>query len=626
MSEQQKLHFQALLIANEQRNVYGLRYNDYERYRKHCYNRTHRLRSSLKMTYGKGREFKKLPPMNLDTIKEGHLQLLLFEAERAWAHSQEMHLESLQLANTAKTSSGAAAETAEKQSSANRKHATRRMRRAIHWATQLLSHCQTLYAQGRLSAEDLIQVTTYTLILNGRFLRQRFDFDDALVQLSVARNLLDALAATAATSRAQALAVAYADEIGPEVRHCAHELRRDKVYDVDAIVADVAPKHRNALVQDCDAVLTKLKEESGAAGQDRGKLKDLIWEDEPVPIRNPELVDVLLKVQEAQERLAEGKPDGEHGKGKGVGSKRGVAAYDAILLALSEAEEVSRKLSEVQKSSGTTPAAGTRDIHFVHAYITYQLLARRVQRDLLLTTALLNQLNTMQKASAGSSSRKVQVDSRLFPAIVKLLDTALQSLEQMRTLSIVDDSPDLATAVDARLAFTKARRCHYLAWCYAPSKKYAEALALAQHAAIHLREARGLFVPMADADAINLGMPAFYPLAEADIARFEAESTQDATGLKNDWFALDGSAGYKKPLFFDIALNYISLDMDRLQGRAGKAPAPVAVAAAPKGEEKKTVTQPVRAKAEEVARAETPEPTTQSSGLGSLLGGWWGRR
>ena len=265
-----------------------------------------------------------------------------------------MHQESLKLAATAKSSSGPAAADAEKQSSANRKHATRRMRRAIHWATQLLSHCQTLYAQNRLSAEDLIQVTTYTLILNGRFLRQRYEFDDALVQLGVARHLLDALATAAATSRAQALAIAFADEIGPEIRHCAHELRREKAYDVDAVVADVAPKHRNALMQDCDAILARLKEESGAAGQDRGKLRVLMWEDEPVPVRNPELVDVLLKVQEAQERLLE-KPEEKRDSdkksklGKGAKSKGGVASYDAILLALSEAEDVSRKLVEVQK-------------------------------------------------------------------------------------------------------------------------------------------------------------------------------------------------------------------------------------------------------------------------------------
>ena len=315
-------------------------------------------------------------------------------------------------------------------------------------------------------------------------------------------------------------------------------------------------------------------------------------------------------------------------------------------------------LTAREQLSGTTSTTGTRDIHFVHAYIVYQLLARRVQRDLLLMSALLHQLPTAQKshssastASPGSkSARKAPVDARLFPAVVKLLDSVLQSLEQMRALPIVDDSPDLAAAADARLAYTKARRCLALAQCYAPLKRHAEALALSQHAALHLRECRALLAPLLDAqdeqcegDAINAGAPAFYALAGADLARLEAEVEQDATGFKNDWFAHSGGGPapkggaaeqqqqqHKKPLFFDIALNYISLDMDRLQERAGKTPekpaAPAVQQAAQvqaQAAEKKT--QAAKAKVEEIERAATPEPA-QARGLGGLLGGWWGRR
>lgn len=191
------------------------------------------------------------------------------------------------------------------------------------------------------------------LILNGRFLKYRDDFEDALVQLSVARGLLDELAGTVSTSRDQALAVLFADEIGPEIRYCAHELGREKAYDVDGIVADYFPKNRNYIVEGCDALLAKLQSEgdSAATGETRKKLRDLTWEGQPVPVRNPELVDVFLKVQEAEARL-DGRASGE-GSGssnnKEIRSKRGVAAYDGILLALSDAEEVSRKLVEAQQ-------------------------------------------------------------------------------------------------------------------------------------------------------------------------------------------------------------------------------------------------------------------------------------
>ncbi|SRR5713101_5890891 len=106
---------------------------------------------------------------------------------------------------------------------------------------------------------------------------------------------------------------------------------------------------------------------------------------------------------------------------------------------------------------------GVRDIHFVHFFIVYHLLARRIQRDSLLISTILAQNSHASRKHAGSKtasskSQKEIVDARLYPAIVKLFDTILQSLNQMRMLSIVDESPDLAAAVDSRVSFTNARR------------------------------------------------------------------------------------------------------------------------------------------------------------------------
>lgn len=280
-----------------------------------------------------------------ELIKRNSLELLLCESERAWAYSQDLVTQSLQPANDA-------------QAGTLRHSATGRFRRAVHWSTQLLSHCQSLYASSYLSAEGLMQVTIYTLIINGRFLRYRDNFEDALIQLSVARHLLDELADRAVTSRDQALATVFADEIGPEIRYCAHELGRERAYDVDAIASDLSEKHRGEIVEGCDALIQKFRLEVAGKGEGRKKLGALMWEGQPVPVRNPELVDVLLRVQEAEAKITE--PAGAEsasnkgvrkGKSGGHGSKKGVAAYDAILLALSDAEEVARKLVEAQQVS-----------------------------------------------------------------------------------------------------------------------------------------------------------------------------------------------------------------------------------------------------------------------------------
>lgn len=170
---------------------------------------------------------------------------------------------------------------------------------------------------------------------------------------------MDELAERAETSRDQALATLFADEIGPEIRYCAHELGREKAYDVDAIVKELAGRHQGEIVYGYDGLINTFRGERTRAGSahDKKMLETLMWEGQPVPVRNPELVDVLFKIQESEGKIAVPRDVGDSGtedgkgkkKGKGLGSKKGVAAYDAVLLALSDAEEVARKLLEAQQ-------------------------------------------------------------------------------------------------------------------------------------------------------------------------------------------------------------------------------------------------------------------------------------
>ena len=237
-------------------------------------------------------------------------------------------------------------------------------------------------------------------------------------------------------------------------------------------------------------------------------------------------------------------------------------------------------------------------------------------------------------------------------------------------------------------------RCRYLARCYTPLKKYAEALTLMQHGALHLREARqalSLLPPSSSNDStappedpINLhpdtpNQPAFYAFTPSDVSLLDDELSADSLQCKKDWFTFNGgqttsdaesSKTHKKPLFFDIALNYVQLDMERLQERAGKEPGPaVAVTSAAEqtprlqyqsqssslaaggaaGKDGKSASatpgaaaglakstsssgnlsgKTLKVEAAERERTPTPEPSSQPArgGLGGLLGGWWGRK
>lgn len=232
-----------------------------------------------------------------------------------------------------------------------------------------------MYSPSRISAVSLLEITAYHLTLQGRFFLRRDEFEPALEHLAVARYLLsaDALAKDTNTSRDLALYTLFSDEIAPQIRFAAHSLGHKTAYDIDAVVKGVASsKVLDHHVPDLQNLLGRLKEErakeagSSSAGS-RAMLREPIWEGAPVPIRNPELVDVFLKVQNAEDAMDEGKAkqarsskpskDASAGKENAPAPKstRGkVAAFDGILLALTDAESVAQKLVESKEVCTTS--------------------------------------------------------------------------------------------------------------------------------------------------------------------------------------------------------------------------------------------------------------------------------
>jgi len=83
----------------------------------------------------------------------------------------------------------------------------------------------------------------------------------------------------------------------------------------------------------------------------------LLREDQSVSVRNPELIDVLRKVQEAPDKLSDQTPKDlstdSHKLIREKQPKKRVAAYDAILSALSDVGDVARRLVETQKVGNT---------------------------------------------------------------------------------------------------------------------------------------------------------------------------------------------------------------------------------------------------------------------------------
>lgn len=294
-------------------------------------------------------------------------------------------------------------------------------------------------------------------------------------------------------------------------------------------------------------------------------------------------------------------------------AKTRIKAYDPVLQAWTDAEDVARKLMESDQLVGQSSGGLTRDAGFVHSYIMYNLLLRRSERDTLFARSLL---------SNSSKSHPVpEAKARNDTATIKLLSTTLQSLAQIRSLSIVEESPDVASRVDAGISFCKARRCLYLARSYAsPGRQsFAEALALTQRALLDIREAHNAsYILESSPENISIAFP-----SRSDLGTVEQELHEVERQYKAGWFTLNGGKLYsgspqevhKKPLFFDIALNYIEPNLEAIQSRTEQKHSALPAI---------STTQTVSKR--EPAPTDTPQESATTSRLGGILGGWWGRK
>jgi len=370
--------------------------------------------------------------------------LLLFEAERAWAHSQELKQESFE----------------KEQDGVIRRHGLSRVRRSVQWSKSLLD---LLFALGpkRVDIMTRAEVAAYNALLRGYESFDKNSYQSCVEQLSVARKLLYAIAEASNDSRKEAMANSYVDSTEAMLRYCGYNLDIGE-QDMDALANEKAtPEVCEITIPGFEALTKELQEKKKAemGGQEVRKLVSVQWHAKEIAIRNPELVDVILQVQNVEEKLrkslkakeqsgakvevdkrhkrerltsaqrsakkrsygnassastAQSKPAvASTSKTMTTASKTEMDGYDSLLAALTEAEETARRLVQdnaeaLAKSHSSRYEAASTDLINAHEYLLYKLLAVRIERNTNLVEDVQEKGGRRQRRVQDITERRVQ--------------------------------------------------------------------------------------------------------------------------------------------------------------------------------------------------------------------------
>ncbi|KAG1056784.1 hypothetical protein G6F46_003645 [Rhizopus delemar] len=310
-----------LSLINDSRMTYGLRHQDYQRYREYCANRVRRLRQILKLSQSNNKKVNVSKPLPEEFQDNRYLQLYVYETERAWAYAMELKQEAASSMETRQ-----------------RHHLIKRLKRAAQHAVHLLELCEKQI----VDSKTVFDVKAYAILMKGYFLFEQQQWKEALDQFIEARTIYEKFAQYNGSAQHEALCYAAVDEIDPNVRFCAYRLQME-IQDAESI-AHTHPRARS------------INEELVKIGQDeRVKETKMQWREREFVVKNQALAEAVTRAQ--QENVW-------------------TESEKMVKKALKENKEATAKVTSSKSEKATN------DLNYLFTFVEYHLFACLIQRNL----------------------------------------------------------------------------------------------------------------------------------------------------------------------------------------------------------------------------------------------------
>ncbi|KAI9592666.1 hypothetical protein BDF19DRAFT_425071 [Syncephalis fuscata] len=561
-SEPITFQFDILSFVHEARNTYGLRHEDYQRYRQYCARKLQRLRKALSFVQTKGRKFHKRVVEENVLTDVRFLELALVDCERAWATAMELKVY--------------ARDEPRKQY-----HMIRRLRKATGLAQQFVALCNV--DSGRVDVRTALDAKAYAAWIEGILHVEQRAWQSGLNQLTVASVIYERMAQTG-TAYQENLCQAMMDQIEPNIRLCIYHLR-------------LKEGERETKTRETAAIsrLPELKQLQ--TSESRVSSADVItdtfeWRNYTMPLINEQLRTALSQIHEAEANF--------NIKDININdadvTKTAMSTYKAVLEAYTRLERIARRLVKEDEASSAKIRSSKSEqrslaLRRIHDFAVYRRLQHTIHRQAILASAVEHRVKTQQaEPSLGSRMKRAK-----WSDAVKLQGDIIQA-----------NDVALTQEVEASIKFYRAELCRYVVEGHAHEQRFSEAFALLDRVQEYLRQAKSDKVETIDKDALfsaeslkateqavcatQLRLQATWtiysnqksPTLSDQMAALslqnadndKAPSTSIKTGVSTHETSLSFPPNMQpvsvKPVFFDLALNYIDYDADTIATRGGK--------------------------------------------------------
>ncbi|KAI0406861.1 Cupredoxin [Xylaria palmicola] len=567
----------------------ALLYGDHATYHRLLAKKLHTARKKLDIGSRNRSKFTKPGPVTAAQLSESHeyLHLALLTAERAWAHA--MRLKAVHSAD-AKGITGR-----------TRSHIISRLDKGARTAEHLVRVLSDTDVTAAADA-DILEARAYAAMMRGAADFEAQNWEHCMTSYATARIIYTALAAS---MRGDVLKDLMSETIDPSIRYAAYQSKVPRTLAIPTIARKAFPSSDEALVAQLNKLAPNVLKKT-TSDADRGQADapsaphTITWRSREVIIEDASIALAIAATETAVARLAEKLQASDV-----MLPKEMAAAYDEVLLASQDAADATKHAIDELREEGV-PQGDSRiqSLQITRTAVNYQMISWRIGRNRVLSGehdgALLDSApNTTRKSKKDASLPKAKIEppgrkvARLKEKVV-LYDATLQSLQSIKDLPGVAADEGLLRQLDATAKYFHALRCLSIARSHSLAHHSTNALALIKHAYDESLQSAAFFskngVSSSDSPILSIEiretdtqflhnllkgeLQRSRAIVEIDNLKDKAKSTSSPVQIPlvdrlRDYPAegvdLENMVDYPpriqpipvKPLFFDVAWNYI---------------------------------------------------------------------
>lgn len=366
--------------------------------------------------------------------------VLVYSAERSWANAMEG--KSIIETNTGSLSS-------------KKKHVVSKLAKAYKYTSQIVAALNSGEASF-YSANTQLELYGYHAMIEGALRFEQHNWPKTIKAYSIARVILDIL-----QQQSEFMKDSISATVDPALSFAIYQSERSRSADIPTLAKETVSKLDQPVVKLIKEVDPTALEYSTSSLNPSARLGEINWRGHSAKVGDPDLASCIITARENDEQLEKS-------------GKKKVTAFDDVLQGWQEALDMVREnIEEIEASpeKASSHDTNTQQQYIILTYISYNLLFRRVERDMLL-------INDLQSGTARTVKKKLEKNRD----IIRIYDTILQSTSQLVSLPGVNQDDDLLSSLETMDFYFKIQRTCLIALSYGVSGDRTTSLALFNHA------------------------------------------------------------------------------------------------------------------------------------------------